>query len=119
MRRAPAEGPPIDILVNNVGDREENVPIVDEPLDTWRRMIDLNLTHCFLCHQADRRGDASRGAGGRVINIASISAMIANRGIAGRHYETAKAAVLHFTRCTAADWAPHGVTVNAICPGCS
>ena len=54
---------------------------------------------------------------GRVINIASISGLIANRGIAGRHYETSKAAVIHFTRSTAADWAPRGVTVNAICPG--
>jgi gluconate 5-dehydrogenase len=56
---------------------------------------------------------------GRIINIASISALIANRGIGGRDYETGKAAVLHFTRCAAADWAPHGVTVNAICPACS
>ena len=54
---------------------------------------------------------------GRVINIASISGMIANRGIGGRHYETSKAAVIHFTRATAADWATRGVTVNAICPG--
>ena len=54
---------------------------------------------------------------GRIINIASISGIIANRGIGGRHYETAKAAVIHFTRATAADWAPRGVTVNAICPG--
>ena len=59
----------------------------------------------------------ARGRGGRIINIASISALIANRGIGGRDYETAKAAVLHFTRCAAADWAPHGITVNAICPG--
>ena len=57
-----------------------------------------------------------RGAG-RVINIASISGMVANRGIGGRHYETTKAALIHFTRATAADWAPRGVTVNAICPG--
>ena len=44
-----------------------------------------------------------RPPGGQVINIASISGLIANRGVAGRHYETAKAAVLHFTRVTAAD----------------
>ena len=59
----------------------------------------------------------ARGRGGRVINIASINALVSNRGIAGRHYETAKAAVLQFTRALAADWAPHGVTVNAILPG--
>ena len=40
-----------------------------------------------------------------------------NLGIGGRDYETGKAAVLHFTRCAAADWAPFGITVNAICPG--
>ena len=62
-------------------------------------------------------GSLLRGNGGRIINIASISALIANRGIGGRDYETSKAAVLHFTRCAAADWAPHGITVNAICPG--
>ena len=54
---------------------------------------------------------------GRIINIASISGLIANRGIGGRDYETGKAAVIHFTRCAAVDWAPHGITVNAICPG--
>jgi NAD(P)-dependent dehydrogenase (short-subunit alcohol dehydrogenase family) len=41
----------------------------------------------------------------------------AGRGVGGRHYETAKAAVIQFTRATAADWAAGGVTVNAICPG--
>jgi len=49
--------------------------------------------------------------------IASVNSFVANRGIAGRHYETAKAAVLQLTRAVAADWAPHGVTVNAILPG--
>jgi len=108
---------PIDILINNVGNREENVPIEAESLSTWQRMIDLNLTSCFLATHLIGGAMLQRGPGGRVINIASISALIANRGIAGRHYETAKAAVLHFTRCAAADWAQYGVTVNAICPG--
>jgi NAD(P)-dependent dehydrogenase (short-subunit alcohol dehydrogenase family) len=58
-----------------------------------------------------------RGRGGRIINIASINAFVAGRGIGGRHYETAKAAIVQFTRAAAADWAPYGVTVNAICPG--
>jgi len=67
-------------------------------------------------HEDHRRRDAGARRR-RVINIASISGMIANRGIGGRHYETTKAGVIHFTRATAADWAPRGVTVNAICPG--
>jgi gluconate 5-dehydrogenase len=58
-----------------------------------------------------------RGEGGRIINISSMSALIANRGIGGRSYEAMKAAMLQFTRAAAADWAPHGITVNAICPG--
>jgi NAD(P)-dependent dehydrogenase (short-subunit alcohol dehydrogenase family) len=108
---------PIDILINNVGNREENVPIEAESLDTWQRLVDLNLTSCFIGTKMVGKAMLDRGKGGRIINIASISAIIANRGIAGRHYETAKAAVLHFTRCAAADWAPNGITVNAICPG--
>ncbi len=107
---------PIDILINNIGGRRINVPIEEESLDTWREMLDLNLTATFLCTRLV--GGAMLGRGwGRIINIASISGLIANRGIAGRHYETAKAAVIHFTRATAVDWAPRGVTVNAILPG--
>lgn len=108
---------PIDILINNVGNREGAQPIVEDTLETWRRVIDLNLTSCAVATRLVGAAMLDRGQGGRIINIASISALIANRGIGGRGYETAKAAVLHFTRCAAVDWAPHGVTVNAICPG--
>jgi len=108
---------PIDILINNVGNREVSVAIEAETIETWQRMIDLNLTSCFLGTKLIGAAMLARGKGGRIINIASISALIANRGIGGRDYETGKAAVLHFTRCAAADWAPQGITVNAICPG--
>ena len=107
---------PIDILVNNVGGRNLDVAVENTDLATWQSFMDLNLTHVFLCTKIIGGAMLERGWG-RVINIASISGLIANRGIAGRHYETAKAAVIHFTRATAADWAPRGVTVNAICPG--
>lgn len=108
---------PIDILINNVGGRLVNLPVEDQSLEDWQRIIDLNLTSTFLCTKLIGGEMVRRGSGGRVINVASISGLIANRGIGGRSYETAKAAVLQFTRATAADWAPHGVTVNAICPG--
>jgi NAD(P)-dependent dehydrogenase (short-subunit alcohol dehydrogenase family) len=114
--RVLAEAGPIDILVNNVGGRNLDVPVEKTDLQTWQKFIDLNLTHVFLCTKIIGGSMLNRGWG-RVINIASISGLVANRGIAGRHYETAKAAVIHFTRATAADWAPRGITVNAICPG--
>jgi NAD(P)-dependent dehydrogenase (short-subunit alcohol dehydrogenase family) len=110
------EAGPIDILVNNVGGRNLDIAVEDTDLPTWQHYIDLNLTHCFLCTKLIG-GEMLKRGHGRVINIASISGFIANRGIGGRHYETAKAALIHFTRATAADWAPRGVTVNAICPG--
>jgi NAD(P)-dependent dehydrogenase (short-subunit alcohol dehydrogenase family) len=112
-----AELGPIDILVNNVGNRETSSLIQEETLESWQETIDLNLTSCFLGTKIIGAAMLARGKGGRIINIASISALIANRGIGGRGYETGKAAVLHFTRCAAADWAPHAITVNAICPG--
>jgi NAD(P)-dependent dehydrogenase (short-subunit alcohol dehydrogenase family) len=115
-RQVLAEAGPIDILVNNVGGRNVAVAVEAEDLDTWQKLVDLNLTHTFLCTKIIGGAMLARG-NGRGINIASISGMIANRGIGGRHYETTKAALIHFTRATAADWAPRGVTVNAICPG--
>jgi len=108
---------PIDILINNVGGRRENITTEAMPLETWRRLMDLNLTSAFLCTQQIGRAMIERGEGGRIINIASINSFAVGRNIAGRHYETAKGALLQFTRATATDWAPHGITVNAICPG--
>src|SRR5262249_15815159 len=102
---------PIDIPVNHVRRRNLDVAIEDTDLAIWQKFVDLNLTHCFICTKMIGGAMLARGAG-RVINIASISGMIANRGIGGRFYETTKAALIHFTRATAADWAPRGVTVN-------
>ena len=110
------EHAPIDIVVNNVGGRRENIATEEMPLETWRRLMDLNLTSAFVCTK--RLGGAMLARRwGRIINIASICGQIATRNIHGRHYETAKAALASFTRAVAADWAPHGVTVNAIAPG--
>jgi gluconate 5-dehydrogenase len=108
---------PIDILINNVGGRRVNISTEELSLETWRELLDLNLTSTFLCTKLIGGAMVARGQGGRVINIASISGMVANRGIGGRSYETSKGAVIQFTRAVATDWARHGVTVNAICPG--
>ena len=116
-QEALAQHGPIDILINNVGGRRENIPTEDMTLDKWRELMDLNLTSAFQCTRCVGKHMIDRGQGGRIINIASINAFVAGRNIAGRHYETAKAAMVQFTRATAVDWAPHRITVNAICPG--
>ncbi len=115
-RQVLAQHGPIDILVNNVGGRRENLATEAMPLETWRRLIDLNLTSAYVCTRMLGEPMLQRGWG-RIINIASICGQIATRNIHGRHYETAKAALVGFTRAVAADWAPRGVTVNAIAPG--
>jgi len=107
---------PIHILINNVGGRRINVPVEDQSLEDWQNILDLNLTSAFLCTKLIGGAMLPRKAG-RVINIASICGMIATKNIHGRSYETSKAALVGFTRAVAADWAPRGVTVNAIAPG--
>lgn len=108
---------PIQILINNVGGRRENIPTEEMPLEKWRELIDLNLTSTFVCTKEIGGSMIRSGEGGRIINIASINALVAGRQIRGRHYETAKGAMVQFTKATAVDWAEHGITVNAILPG--
>ena len=115
--KALAQHGPIDILINNVGGRRVPTATTEMGLETWRELMDLNLTSVFLCTKIIGGAMVERGEGGRVINIGSVNSFVATKGIGGRHYETAKAAVVNFTRATAVDWAPHNITVNAICPG--
>ncbi len=106
----------VDILINNVGGRRINVPTEELPLADWQRIVDLNLTQAFLCTKLIGGAMLVRGYG-RVINVSSISALVAGKQMRGRTYETTKAALAMFTKAVAADWAPRGVTVNAIAPG--
>lgn len=115
--QALADYGPIDILINNVGGRRVDIPTTELPLKSWQEIVDLNLTHTFLCTKLIGGAMVASQRGGRVINVASMSGLIVNREIGGRGYETTKAAVIHFTKATATDWAREGVTVNAICPG--
>ncbi len=110
------EHPAIDILVNNVGGRRLDVPLTTETSAQWQSHFDLNLTSAFICSQRLGAGMLSRQRGS-IINMSSIAGPIVMKGIGGRHYEAAKAALTSFTKALAADWAPHGVRVNAIAPG--
>jgi NAD(P)-dependent dehydrogenase (short-subunit alcohol dehydrogenase family) len=108
--------PAIDILVNNVGGRRINTPTEDLALADWQRLIDLNLTQTFVCTKTIGAAMIPR-RWGRIINLASINALWPGKAMRGRSYETAKAAVVMFTKAIAADWAVHGITANCIAPG--
>ena len=106
----------IDILVNNAGARAagDRVPVVDLPEEEWDRVLAVNLKGTFLCSQAAARHMLARGDGGRIISISSTAG---KRGVARfAAYCSSKFGIIGFTQSLAQELAPHGVTVNAICP---
>jgi NAD(P)-dependent dehydrogenase (short-subunit alcohol dehydrogenase family) len=79
-------------------------------------MLDINLTGVFLSCQAEAKRMLSRRKGA-IVNIASMSGSIVNRGLKQIHYNTSKAGVIHLTRSLAMEWCDRGIRVNAISPG--
>jgi 2-dehydro-3-deoxy-D-gluconate 5-dehydrogenase len=105
----------VDILVNNAG-IFPMLPLSDLDLETFRRVIDVNLVGLFLCTKAVSARMIAHGAGGRIINITSIDALHPSRvGLA--HYDASKHGAWGFTKNVALELAPHGIWVNAIAPG--
>jgi NAD(P)-dependent dehydrogenase (short-subunit alcohol dehydrogenase family) len=105
----------IDFLMNNAGITKW-APAEDVTAQDWRDVIDVNLSGVLYCSQAVAQHMIKRGCG-RIINIASMSGLIANRPQPQASYNASKAAVIHLTKSLAAEWAPHNIRVNAIAPG--
>ncbi|EXM19280.1 Short-chain dehydrogenase/reductase SDR [Fusarium oxysporum f. sp. vasinfectum] len=83
----------------------------------FKTMFDVNTTGAFLVAQAVAKSIASRGIGGSIILMASISAHIVNFPQPQVHYNAAKAAIISMKSSLAAEWAVHGIRVNSISPG--
>lgn len=104
----------IDILMNNAGINKLS-PVWEMDDETWRLVIDVNLTGTFNCMRAVLPHMIERKSGA-IVSMSSSAGWIG--GADGEaHYSAAKAGVMGLTRAVAAEVGPHGIRVNAIAPG--
>jgi 3-oxoacyl-[acyl-carrier protein] reductase len=102
----------IDILVNNAAISQHR-KLLDIAFEDWLRMMECNLSSVFLCCKAVIPF-MLQGGSGRIINISSTSGITG--GTSGAHYAAAKGGVISFTKALSSEFAPRGITVNAIVP---
>lgn len=103
----------IDVLVNNAGIGPPN-PAEAVTEDDFDLTFAVNVKGTFFVSQEVGRAMIARGTGGRIINLGSQAGSVAlpTESV----YCTTKAAIAHLTKCLAVEWAPHGITVNAVAP---
>jgi len=103
----------LDLLVTSAG-IGGSAPLTEMPLALWQRVLAVNLTGTFLCTQAAAPPMIARGWG-RIVHLASAWGQ---RGVTYRAaYGASKGGVIAFMQAAAVELAPHGITVNALCPG--
>jgi NAD(P)-dependent dehydrogenase (short-subunit alcohol dehydrogenase family) len=90
-------------------------PIVGSTLEDWHRMTSVHLDGTFLCLRAAASSMLMRGVPGSIVNIASVNAQFAHRGLGA--YSAAKAGIVMLTRVAALELAGAGIRVNAVAPG--
>ncbi len=113
MNHILSRGDRLDVLVNNAGQHQDTL-LATMPVDTWHQVIATNLDSVFHGCQAVLPSMISR-RNGRIVNISSLSALLAPAG--QTNYAAAKAGVVALTQSLAKEVARIGITVNAVCPG--
>lgn len=104
---------PIDVLVNNAG-VSKRVPFLDLTEEEWDRLMSINVKGVLFTSQAVLPGMVDRRSG-RIVNMSSVVGKEAYPGFL--HYCTSKFAIIGMTQALAKEFAPHDITVNAVCPG--
>jgi NAD(P)-dependent dehydrogenase (short-subunit alcohol dehydrogenase family) len=88
---------------------------VDIPVEGWRRVIDINLTGAFITAKVFARRLIDQGNGGRIIFTSSLFGL--RGGVENGAYSASKFGMIGLAQSMAAELAPHGILVNAVCPG--
>jgi NAD(P)-dependent dehydrogenase (short-subunit alcohol dehydrogenase family) len=104
----------VHCLVNNAG-QYPVTSLFEMTEEEWDEVVDTNLKGPFLCAQAFSRRMVTQKVAGKIVNISSTSSQVARPGCA--HYCASKAGLNQLTRVLAVELAPHGIAVNAVCPG--
>lgn len=104
----------LDVLIANAGIARVTSLLEMSP-EEWDQVMAVNLRGTFLCYQAAAKQMIAQGKGGKIIGAASIVAFRPFALLA--HYSASKWAVRGLTQAAAMEWAKHGITVNAYCPG--
>lgn len=105
----------LSLAVNSAGIANAN-PAEEMAESQFQTMMDINLKGVFLSCQAEARAMLRHGRGS-IVNIASMSGVIVNRGLTQCHYNASKAGVIHMTKSMAMEWVGRGIRVNTISPG--
>jgi 2-dehydro-3-deoxy-L-rhamnonate dehydrogenase (NAD+) len=103
----------VDILVASAGITGATAPVVDFPIDSWRRVLEVNITGLFFCSR-EVVPFMQENRYGRIVNIASVAGKEGNPGASA--YSASKAAVIAFTRSLGKELATTGILVNSITP---
>ncbi|ANL72458.1 short-chain dehydrogenase protein [Rhizobium phaseoli] len=115
VARTEADLGALTLAVNAAGIANAN-PAEDMEEDQYQTLMDINLKGIFLSCQAEARAMLKNGRGS-IVNIASMSGVIVNRGISQAHYNASKAGVIHMSKSMAMEWVGRGIRVNTISPG--
>lgn len=105
---------PIDCVVANAGVLFLG-PAVETPLEEWQRVLDVNLTGAFVTAKVAAARLLAEGSRGRIIFTSSLFGV--RGGVENSAYAASKWGMLGLMKCMAAELAPAGITVNAVCPG--